>query len=296
MTDWDLKPRTVGELLDAAFFVYRRQFARLLLVAVIVSLPALAVAAVYSGDAAAAVRDWWAMLMDSSRRNHGGDFTTAISDSMKAVEKIQPFLMLSAFLQSTERAAGVVTMSFVAAAAVRRESCPPIGTLFRQAAPRLAAAILVQVVLDTVLGYCITCCLPIGFMLAVLFACTTVSIATDRGPLETSLRASVPAPVRWPLLPFAQAIDGIVRSARLSANGPALARGTLFLFFLMTFVGIAGAAAMAIGGIFAGTSGAWFWAQHCAEAICLPVWGLGIGLWYTDLRVRREGLDLAVAA
>ena len=38
MTAFDLKPRTVGELLDAAFTVYRRQFTRLLCVTAIVVL------------------------------------------------------------------------------------------------------------------------------------------------------------------------------------------------------------------------------------------------------------------
>ena len=40
----DLRPRSVGELLDGSFFLYRRFFGRFLIVATAVSLPALIVA------------------------------------------------------------------------------------------------------------------------------------------------------------------------------------------------------------------------------------------------------------
>jgi hypothetical protein len=83
---------------------------------------------------------------------------------------------------------------------------------------------------------------------------------------------------------------------RLNASGPSLGRGTLYLFFLLTFVGIADLSAMSLATIFVSSSGGWFWAQHHAEALFLPAWGLGVAFWYADLRVRREGLDLQVAA
>ena len=295
VTDWDLKPRTVGELLDAAFYVYRRQFPRLVLVAVIVSFPALVITAIYAHDAAAAASDYWTRIMDNARQNTG-DVEKAFTNSFNAISKLQPFLLLSQFLQSLERAGGVVAMSIVGAAALRRERAPSVAKILKQAAPRLPAAVLVQMVIDYFLSICMTCCFPVGIVVGVLFACTGAAIALERGPMETSLRASAPAAIRWAALPFVTAIDGIVRSVKLSASGPVLGRGTLYLFFLLTFVGIADLAAMAIGGILGGNSGAWFWAQHCAEALFLPVWGLGITFWYADLRVRREGLDLAVAA
>ena len=116
----DLKPRTVGEILDAAFTVYRGQFARLALVALIAALPALVVATVFAGDAAAAARSWYGMISDSARTNRG-DFERAMQDSFEAAFKLQPFVILSSVLQSVERATCVVTMSFVATAAIRRE-------------------------------------------------------------------------------------------------------------------------------------------------------------------------------
>lgn len=294
MTDWDLKPRTVGELLDAAFCVYRRQFGRLLLIAVIVSAPALVVSTVFADAAAAAARDWWGMISQSSRSNHG-DFGKALDDSMRAAGELQPFILLSGLLQSMERAAGVVTMAAVAAAATRRQRAAPVLKILREAAPRLPAAILVQSLLDYVLGMCMTCP-PIGFVLTILFSCTTVAIALEVGPMETSARQGLPALVRWAVVPFATAFDGLARSVRLNANGPSLGRGTLYLFFLLTFVGIADVAAVSLATIFVSTSGGWFWAQHYAEALFLPAWGLGVAFWYVDLRVRREGLDLQIAA
>ncbi len=293
VTDWDLKPRTVGELLDASFCVYRRQFARLLLIAVIVSAPALVVSTVFADDAAAAARDWWSIITQSSRSNHG-DFGRAFEDSLRAAGELQPFILLSSLLQSMGRAAGVVTMAAVAAAALRRERAAPIGTILRQAAPRLPAAVLAQMMLDYVLGICMTCP-PVGFVLTILFSCTAVAIALEKGPMETSARQGLPAALRWAVLPFATAFDGLARSVRLNANGPSLGRGTLFLFFLLTFVGIANLSAIALATVFVSASGGWFWAQHYAEALFLPAWGLGVTFWYTDLRVRREGLDLEVA-
>lgn len=294
MADWDLRPRTVGELLDAAFCVYRRQFARLVLLAVIVSAPALVVSTVFADDAAAAARDWWGMITTSSRTNRG-DFGAAFESSMRAAGELQPFMILSGLLQSIERASGVVTMAAVAAAALRREPAASIGTILRGAAPRLPAAILAQVLLDYVLGMCMVC-LPVGFVLTILFSCTTVAIALEKGPMETSARGGAPAALRWAVLPFAAAFDGIARSVRLNANGPSLGRGSFYLFFLLTFVGIADLSAMSIATIFVSRSGGWFWAQHYSEALFLPAWGLGVAFWYTDLRVRREGLDLAVTA
>jgi hypothetical protein len=296
VTERDLAPRTVGELLDASFFVYRRQFARLVLVAMIVSLPALLVAVMYADGAAAALRSFWDDLMSSVDHNRGGDFLKALEDSNRATAKIQGFALLMGVLQSIERAGGAVTMAVVAAAALRREALPSIATIFREALPRLPAAVLVQVVLDYLLGMCMGCCFPIGIVLTVMLSVTAVAIALERGPMETSVRAGVPAALSWAVVPFAAAVDGVVRSMRLTANAQAIARGTAFIFFLLTFVGIADGVAMGLGAWFAGGSGGWFWAQHCSEALVLPAWGLGAAFWHADLRARREGADLEPAA
>jgi len=291
----DLKPRTVGEILDAAFNVYRGQFARLALVALVAALPALVVATVFAGDAAAAARSWFGMITESGRTNRG-DFNRALQDSLDAAYKLQPFAILSGVLQSIERATCVTAMSFVAAAAIRREPAGSAGAILRTALPRVFPAICVQIVVDQVLGSCMGCCPPVGIVLAVMLCCTPSAIALERGPLETAARASVPAPLRWAAAPFAAAIDGVVRSVRLHLHGPTLARGTMFLFFLLSFVGIVNLSAIALATIFVSTAGGWFWAQHYSEALVGPVWGLGVACWFHDLRVRREGVDLAVAA
>jgi hypothetical protein len=296
VTGTDMRPRTVGEILDAACFVYRRHFARLVLVSLAVSLPAIVVAIVFSEGAAAAVSAWWDALMEGARKNRDGDLFAALRTSMDAADKVQGFALLAGVLQSFERAAGVVTMSVAAAAALGRETMPSVGRIFREAAPRLPAVVLAQVVLDYVLGTCLGCCFPVGIVLFVMASCVAPAIARGRGSMEISLRAAVPAVLSWPLLPFVAAMDGVVRSVRLTAHGPTLARGTAFVCILLTFVGIANAAAIGLGVIFAAKSGGWFWAQHCSEAVVLPVWGLAVTFWYADLVARREGADLEPAA
>ncbi len=291
----DLKPRTVGELLDAAFFVYRRHFTRLVLIAMTVSLPALVVAAFYAGDAAAAVRSWWDQIAASARHNQGGDVFRAFDDSMRAAQKIQPIALLQGVLQSFERAAGVVTMAVVAESVLRREAPPSYAATLRLAAARVPAAVLLQVVLDVVLGGCMVCP-PVGILLTALVACAPAAIANERGALEMSARRGVPVALRWAVLPFAIATDGVGRSLKLSADGVTLARGATLLFFLLLFVGVVDGVAMGLGAAFGGRAGAWFWAQHCSEALALPVWGLGVSFWFADLRARREGADLGPAA
>ena len=295
MSHPDLKPRTVGEILDAAFNVYRGQFARLALVALVAALPALVVATLFAGDAAAAARSWYGMITESARTNRG-DFNRSLQDSLEAAYKLQPFAILSSVLQSIERATCVTAMSFVAAAAIRRESAGSAGAILRAALPRVFPAICVQIVADYFLGSCLGCCPPVGIAFAVFLCCTACAIALERGPLETAARASMPAPIRWAAVPFAAALDGIVRSVRLHLHAPTLARGSLFLFFLLSFVGIVNLSAIALATIFVSTAGGWFWAQHYSEALVGPVWGLGVACWFHDLRVRREGADLAVAA
>ena len=291
----DLKPRTVGELLDGAFNIYRRQFARLALLSLIVSLPALVVATLLAGDAAAAARSWYNAIAESARTNRG-DFETAMRDSMNAASTLQPFAILSSVLQSIARAGGVVTMSLVAAAAIRRERAASVGAVLRAALPRLPSALGVQVVADYFLSTCLVCCAPLGIVLMVFLCSAGAAIALERGPLESAARAAFPAALRWAAIPFAAALDGVVRSVQLHLNGFTLARGTMFVFFLLSFVGIVNLGVAALATVFVSTAGGWFWAQHYSEALIGPVWGLGIALWFHDLRVRREGADLAVTA
>jgi len=294
VTERDLAPRTVGELLDAAFFVYRRGFARLLLVTLLVSLPALVVAVLFADDAANALRSWWGVLTEGMHPKPGDDAFSAFRLSMQANAKIQGIAFLMGLLQAFERSAGVVTMSVVAAAALRREAFPSIGRVFRESLPRIPAAVLAQFVLDHIIG-CFACCFPVAIVFQVLTCCTTAAIATERGSTEKSAHGA-PAVVRWAVVPFAAAIDGAARSVKLTWNGPTIGRGTALLFILLMFVGIADGVAMGLGALLAGRSGGWFWAQHCAEALVLPAWGLGVCFWFADLRARREGADLEPVA
>ena len=293
MTERDLAPRTVGELLDAAFYVYRRGFFRLVLVALIVSVPAIVVAALFADDAAAALRSYWAALTDNIARPRNDDPLAAFQRTLDVATKMQGVALLMGALQAFERAGGVVTMSVVAGAALSREAMPSVARIFRESLPRLPAAVMAQFLLDHV-GGCLACCFPLSIIFGVMASCTTASIARDRGDIEKSARKA-PAWIRWAVLPFAAALDGAVRSFSLTWHGPTVARGTAFLFILLTFVGIADGVAMGLGAYFAGSSGGWFWAQHVSEALVLPALGLAMSFWYADLRARREGADLEPA-
>lgn len=290
----DLTPRTVGEILDGAFAVYRRRFLRLLALTFVVSLPALVFAAFFAGDAGAAAVAWWDVLAKTARTNPG-DLQAAMQASNAGISKLQPYLLAQAAFQAFERAAGVVCMAITLRSVLAREELPAAFAVLKEAAPRLAGAVFVQLVLDLTLPYCILCCLPVGITLLVLFAATGAAIALERGPMERSLRENLPRALVVPLLPVVTAIDGVMRSVTLAADLRAIGRGTSLLFFLSALVGLANMTAIGLGVAIGGASGAWFWLNHCAEALALPVWGLAIALWHSDLRSRREGVDLEAA-
>jgi hypothetical protein len=291
----DLRPRTVGELLDAAFFVYRSQFARLLLVAVVVSLPGVLSATLLAEDASAASAAFLDKTLENMSRRDG-DFVASFQRSLEANALIQPYLLLSSVMQAFARSAGIVTMSFVAAAALRRARAPGLGALLRASAPRIPAAFLTQILIDNVTGICLPCCPPVGICLLALFGCTVVAIAEGPGPMEGALRRALPAWIAWIPQPFVAALDGVVRSVHLSANAHALMRGMGFFSLLLLFLSVVFGSATAVATLASGSKGAWYWAQSYAEALFLPVWGLGVSLWYADLRARREGADLVAAA
>lgn len=297
VTDWDLKPRTVGELLDAAFYVYRRQFFRLAALAVVVSVPALVIVTLNADAAAEAAGQFWDWFQTAMRQpEKQKDFAAFFREEMRVLAKIQPLAILSQALSALSRASAFVCMAIAGSAALRREKAPPFLELLRQGAPRFAPAVLAQFVLDYFVGIGYACCIVPGIILAVVAAPTVVAITLERGRFETSVRARMPAAIRWAVLPFVIAVDGFVRALTLSMHGPTIARGTAFICFLMIFVSVVDTVAAGAATLFVSTGSGWFWAQHYGETVFLPAWGLGLAFWYADLRVRREGLDLAVAA
>jgi hypothetical protein len=291
----DLKPRTVGEILDGAFNVYRAQFARLALVGILVSVPAVVVAAIFADDAAAAMRAYTSIVEDSAARP-SSDPMAPMRMMLGAMEKIIPLSVLAFALQALSRAAAAVAMALVADAAIRRERSAPATSLLRASLPFLVPALVIEVVFDMSVSQLSCCCPPIGLWFAAVLAPAQAILVLERGHVAERLAASAPAFVRVALWPFAACADALARAAVLSWHAATLGRAIAFLTFLLSFVVIFESAATVPFSLHAAESGEWYWVQHCAEALLLPLMGLARALWYFELRARREGADLAVSA
>jgi len=285
----------VGELLDAAFCVYRRQFARLALVAILISVPTVVVAAIYSHDAADALRDFTAS-MEGAARADPNDPWKAFSRMWDGYGRIIPTSLIAAGLQAFARAAAALAMTPVALAALRREAPPSLGAIAALTARRIVPAFVLQVAFDLSWSALVCCCPPLFLYSAVVLAPGAAILAAECGAMETWLRAQGPPLAVAPFVPFAACCDVLVRGARLSWNGAIFARAIGFFTVLLLFVVIFTSAVTMPVANATKDSGHWFWVQHCAEMMLLPVVGLGRALWYFDLVARREGADLEPAA
>jgi len=295
VTKSDLKPRTIGELLDGAFNLYRGQFSRLALVGIVVSVPAVVIAAIFASDAAAALRAYTRMLEDGAA-HPSSDPMQQFRLMFDAMGKLMPISVLAFGLQALTRAATAVAMALVVGSAMRRERAAPAGALLRASLRFLAPAFVLQVVYDMSVSQLSFCCPPIGLWLAVVLTPAPAILVLERGPIASRLAASVPPFLRVLLWPFAACADALGRSAALSWQGTILGRGIAFLTFLLGFLLIFESVATVPFSVFAPDSGHWYWVQHCAEAVLLPLVGLGRALWYFELITRREGADLAAAS
>jgi hypothetical protein len=289
----DLKPRTIGELLDAAFTVYRHDFVRLLLAAVIVSIPAVLLAALTAREVAEAMRDAERMMQKALVPNTA-DPLKPLQTVFSAYGKLAWPSLLAIVLQAISRAGAALMMAPVAAAAIRREACPSLGTTLRATLPRLAPAILLELVFDFSFSTSIFCCPPLGFV-GIVLAAAPALLVLEKGRLETRARAAMPGFLAALVAPFAACIDVFARGARLSWSASAIGRSLGYVGALIAFVWVFTAAVTLPLSLTTKDSGHWFWVQHCAEIPLLPVLGIGRALWYFDLRARREGADLEPA-
>ncbi len=291
----DLRPRTVGELLDGSFFLYRRYFGRFLLVATLVSLPTLVVAGLTAEKSTEILRQAFDAWFQNVRHPEP-DPIKAMMNQPAFDPEFQMMSLIAAALQSLSRGAATATMAVATAFAVRREAMPGAIAIVKRALPRIPAAVLAYAFHST-FGFLIVCCPPIGIILMVLLTPIPALIMFEQGAVERELRAHLPTGpigtlVKICTLPLAQLLDGTLRSLTLSWHAATVARGTLYVFFVYLFVGFFVQAAS--GGISAliGSESAWFWINHYAEVVFLPVVGISVTLWYIDLRIRREGADL----
>lgn len=294
----DLRPRTVGELLDGSFFLYRRYFGRFLIVATVVSLRALVIAGLTAKESTDVLRDAWQNMVDSVRHPKTDPFE-AFREQLDLNVRIQIVAFVSAILQSFSRGAAVATMAVATWAAVNRLPMPGARGILRSALPRLpgaALAFVAQSAIGMALGP-LVCCLPLVIIVTVLLTPVPAIVMFEQGALEQSLRSRLP---RGPLglavkavaLPAAQVIDGTLRGFTLGWHAGTIARGTSYVFFVMLFVSFfVSAIAWVVAELFE-SGAAWFWMQHYCEVVFLPVVGISVTLWYVDLRVRREAADL----
>ena len=137
----DLRPRTVGELLDGSFFLYRRYFGRFLIVATIVSLPTLIVAGLTAEQSTEVLRDAFESAFENARHPET-DFMKAMSKQPAMDPKFQVMSLLATALQSLSRGAATAAMAVATAYAVRRETMPGAREIVRRALPRMPAAVL----------------------------------------------------------------------------------------------------------------------------------------------------------
>jgi len=294
----DLRPRTVGELLDGSFFLYRRYFARFLLVATIVSLPALVMAGLTAKMSGDALRDYFQSTYDSLRVDKPPTLGDAFS-RFGTSARFQVFMLLGALLQSLSRGASVAMMAVATAAAISGERMPRAREILRRGLPRAPGAILAYVSQATMGAAMVPllCCLPVMIVVTVLLTPVPALVMFERGPIELEIRRRAPSGVpgtlvRALLLPPAQVIDATLRSFVLGWHAATIARGTAYVFFVLTFVGVF---VSGVAGTFAGLFGSealFFWLNHYCEVLFLPVVGISVTLWYVDLRVRREAADL----
>ncbi|MCE9637982.1 MAG: hypothetical protein K8T90_19960 [Planctomycetes bacterium] len=294
----ELRPRTVGEILDASFHLYRQRFGPLLLASTILSIPTLAASVLLSDGAGAALGDYMtaAMRYMEASGSSGGKFSPAMTEALNGMmaqaRDVQLYTILSSVFQSVSRAGGCLAGAMIAFAAVRHEPTPSGWTMVRGSLGKLATGSAIHLFAALVGAFC-AICLPIPIFVGVLIAPACAALVAETGPREQAVTEWRVAPLRWLARPDAAGIDVAVRCFSLSMHGMTLVRGSFLvpvvLFFVTAIVTV-----LSVGAGFVAKSwGVWFVAQHYAEVLFLPVIGIAFALWYLDLRVRREGIDLA---
>ena len=292
-----LRPRTVGEILDASFTLYRRRFWPLLLVATVFSVPTLVVAVAVSSsisNGAADTMEGFGAYYRALERTQGRwdkNVLDAYLETLNRAMKMNLVLYLTQIAQSFSRGATCVAAATVAWAAVRGAETPRAWDLVRTTLPRALPATFIWVLTVAISAAC-GICLPIPILGYAVLGPACAVLALERGNLETSVSKWSSAPARFVVAPFAATIDACGRCFRLTLHGMTLVRGSTLIFFILAFVTIVVLVASLAAGIIWKSFAVGFVVNHYAEVLFLPVIGTACALWYLDVRVRREGIDL----
>ncbi len=293
-----LRPRTVGELLDGSFVLYRRHFGKLLLVATLVSLPALVVAGVTAEESTAVLSNVLYDTLESARRNQG-NLLQHLRDSLQSAEGLERLSVISALIQAVSRGGAAAAMAVVVGAVAAGQAPPGWWQILRRSLPRMHAAILAQAILGLLTGvFC--CCLPLGILANVISMPFAAIAVLERGRVETRVTNALtgrgtPGWLASLLAAPAVLVDATARCFALSWHPMTIGRGTIYVGFLMLFVSVFVSAVSVALALLIDSVAAVYWVQHYAEVLFLPISGIGAALWYIDLRVRREALDLLPA-
>ena len=278
-------------MLDGSFFLYRRHFGRFLLVATVVSIPTLLAAAFTASMAADLVREAMERIFEAASKP--GDPLAQLKENLAAQASIMPLSLMQSAFQAISRGGATAVMTVATVLAVNQRPMPVWTALLQRSAPRIGGAVVALLFQNLVL-LSLAWCLPVFAVVAVVMAPMPVLVVLERGSAERALRARWDAR-RWlllPVLPFAQALDSGVRAFVLSAHAPSLGRGTMFFFFVYTFVTLfVSGGAVAAWSIF-GSDVVLYWLNYYLEVLFLPALGIATALWTLDLRARREGADL----
>lgn len=297
----DLRPRTVGEILDASFVLYRKRFGALLLASTVLSIPTLVAAVLLSEGAGEALGGYlsagvrYVEASGSSGGRVSPAVTKALSTMMDQARDVQVYTLISAGFQALSRAGACLAGALIAFAAVQRRPTPTGWAMVRGSLPKLVAATGIQVAAALVGAMC-AICFPIPIFVGTLVAPVCALMIAETGPQQAAVARWGFAPLRWAVLPFACAIDAIGRTFTLSMHGMTLLRGTFLMSVVLFFVSAIVSVLSLAAGFVASSMGVWYVANHYAEVLFLPVIGIAFALWYVDLRVRREGLDLTEQA
>lgn len=302
----DLGPRTFGELLDGAFVVYRRHFGYLLLLALLVSAPALIGSALFADVAAEATANYVRIAMNQPVGASPDELSAHFGRLIEALLELQLPVLAGALLQALSRGGTMALAAILVHAILAGNERPAATVALRRMLPRLPAIVLGPFVLQLGVSFLICCCLPAYVVVVVLLLAQPVIAMLEVGRLETRVRegmadgGALGSVVLLPLaylvvIPAATIIDSTVRSIGLTWGARSVARGTAFTFALYMFGALLTGAVMGVGQYFDQSGAVGFWAQHYGELLVLPAYGVGTTLWYFDLRVRREGLDLEAA-
>lgn len=297
----ELRARTVGEILDASFALYRRRFGTLLLVSTVMSLPTLVAAVVFAAPNARATGDYVSVVAEVFQdalheRVKTGDEAREFMERMNgAAVSVQLYALLGALFQALSRGAVCVAAAILTWDVLHGRPAPSAREILRRAIPRAAAGVGAQLVIAVILLMC-SLCLPIPILVAAFLAPAAAVAAIERGPLELSVRAlRLPGPlvvVRWFLLAVAETFDAVTRSFSLGWHGLSVARSTFLVFVILTIVSFVTSFVSVTAAALTRSFGVLWVLQHYVEVVLLPVVGIAFALWYADLCVRREALDL----